>query len=112
MQGPAINTDEELFDEGKSEEVIEEIPKEHRNIHFTTPTRTVFDIYNSYKRDDLDPKPPFQRGYPWDFKKASRLVESVLLKVPIPPVYTAELEDETQIVIDGQQRLVPLFCCS
>jgi hypothetical protein len=32
-----------------------------------------------------------------------------LLNVPIPPVYTAELQDQREIVIDGQQRLVSFF---
>jgi hypothetical protein len=36
-------------------------------------------------------------------------VESVLLNVPIPPVYTAQLPDGKEIVIDGQQRLTSLF---
>ena len=44
-----MEIEEELFDEGKDEEqdIIEEIPKDRRNIHFNTPTRTVFDIYKS-----------------------------------------------------------------
>ena len=37
-------------------------------------------------------------------KTASRLLESVLLNVPVPPIYTSQEEDMTEIVIDGQQR--------
>jgi hypothetical protein len=59
MQDTQAITDEDLFDEHRieEEEVTEEIPKERRNIHFKTPTRTVIDIYSSFKRHDLDPKP-------------------------------------------------------
>jgi hypothetical protein len=68
----------------------EEIPvdisqSKRKNIHFETPTRRVGDIYHSYNTNELDPRPPFQRGYVWDKKKASRLVESILLNVPVPP---------------------------
>jgi hypothetical protein len=47
----------------------------------------------------------FQRRQVWDPKKSSRLIESLLLNVPIPVCYFAELEDGTYSVIDGQQRL-------
>jgi hypothetical protein len=47
----------------------------------------------------------YQRDYVWDDAKASRLVESLLLNVPIPVCYFAENEDGTLEAIDGQQRL-------
>ena len=80
------STDEMLFDEKKSDEDVSvDIPKERRKIYFETPTRRVKEIYHTYKTNDLDPRPDFQRGYVWDQRKASRLIESVLLNVPIPP---------------------------
>jgi hypothetical protein len=47
---------------------------------------------------------PYQREYVWDDVKASRLIESLLLNVPIPVCYFAENEDGTWEVIDGLQR--------
>ena len=47
----------------------------------------------------------YQRKYVWDEGKASRLIESLLLNVPIPVVYLAETEDGVLEVVDGQQRL-------
>lgn len=47
----------------------------------------------------------YQRKYVWDAGKASRLIESLLLNVPIPVCYFAELEDGSYEVIDGLQRL-------
>lgn len=47
---------------------------------------------------------PYQRQYVWDDAKASRLIESLLLNVPIPVCYFAENEDGTWDVIDGLQR--------
>jgi len=47
----------------------------------------------------------FQRKYVWDNAKASRLIESLLLNVPIPVCYFAEDQQGTYEVVDGHQRL-------
>lgn len=47
----------------------------------------------------------YQREYVWDDGKASRLIESLLLNVPVPVCYFAENEDGTYEVIDGLQRI-------
>ncbi|WP_169775344.1 DUF262 domain-containing protein [Streptomonospora alba] len=57
------------------------------------------------KRKILLMEVPYQREYVWDDAKASRLVESLLLNVPIPVCYFAENEDGTWEVIDGLQRV-------
>ena len=50
--------------------------------------------------------PQFQRGYVWNIVKASRLIESLLLGLPVPEVFfSRELETNKLLVIDGQQRL-------
>ena len=57
---------------------------------------------------DIDLHPAFQRGYVWDRSKATRLIESVLLRIPLPVIYLAEECDGRCSVIDGQQRLTSL----
>ena len=60
----------------------------------------------------LSDRPKFQRQYVWSDKLASKLVESVLLNVPIPPCYLSENDDCELDVIDGQQRIFfPLPLC-
>jgi uncharacterized protein with ParB-like and HNH nuclease domain len=54
-------------------------------------------------------QPEFQRYSVWDNAKASRLVESVLLEVPLPTIYLVEENDHKESVIDGQQRLTSFF---
>ncbi|MEZ6189122.1 MAG: DUF262 domain-containing protein [Planctomycetota bacterium] len=49
--------------------------------------------------------PEIQREYVWDNKRASRLVESLLLNIPIPVLYFAETEDAKFEIIDGHQRV-------
>ncbi len=50
----------------------------------------------------------YQRKYVWDQAKASRLIESLLLNVPIPVCYFAEDDDGSYEVIDGLQRLTTI----
>ena len=50
--------------------------------------------------------PPFQRRYVWDIKKASKLIESFLLGLPVPGVFLfKERESAHFLIIDGQQRI-------
>jgi Protein of unknown function DUF262 len=57
----------------------------------------------------LSERPNFQRRYVWTDVLASRLVESILLNVPIPPCYLSQNEDFELDVIDGQQRLFSIY---
>ena len=65
----------------------------------------VSDLVNQVETDRLHLRPVYQRKYVWDNKKASKLVESLLINVPIPVCYLVEESDGTRSVIDGQQRL-------
>lgn len=54
--------------------------------------------------------PPFQRDYVWNQAEASRLVESLLLGLPVPGIFLAKEGDSNKLsVIDGQQRLKSLL---
>jgi len=66
-------------------------------------------LHDRYKRGKLILQPDFQRQFVWDRKKSSRLIESILLSVPLPIIYLSEQPDGKEYVIDGQQRLTSLF---
>ncbi len=59
-------------------------------------------------RGQVNLQPEFQRFFVWSKPKASRLIESMLLSIPIPVVYTSESQDGIQEVVDGQQRLTAI----
>lgn len=86
-----------------------DIPKDKRRVYSDKSDRSVFELYRRYKRNDLILDPEFQRGYVWDDKKASSLIESVVLEIPIPVIYLAEEADGKFTLIDGQQRLRSFF---
>lgn len=52
--------------------------------------------------------PEIQREYVWDNGRASRLVESILLNIPIPVVYFSETEEVQYLIIDGHQRILSI----
>lgn len=57
--------------------------------------------------------PNFQRNYVWSMKKASGLIESIIIGLPIPQVFifekTRKNGEDQYLVIDGQQRLLSIF---
>ena len=65
-------------------------------------------LVEQIKDMDIILQPSFQRGYVWSNPTASKLVESILLNVPIPPCYLSQNDDFELDVIDGQQRLMSI----
>lgn len=66
-------------------------------------------LKNKYERGKLDLSPDYQRNYVMKKTVASRLIESILLNIPIPVIYLAEEEDGSWVVIDGKQRLTSII---
>lgn len=53
--------------------------------------------------------PGFQRNYVWDIKRASKLIESIIIGLPIPQIFLYEEAKNSFLVIDGQQRLMSIY---
>lgn len=62
-------------------------------------------LIEQIKNREIILKPSFQRGYVWSNRMASKLIESIILNVPIPPCFLAQNEEFELDVVDGQQRL-------
>lgn len=67
-------------------------------------------LHKMFQNKKLVLQDEFQRYYVWgDRKKPSKLIESVLLRIPIPIIYFSVEKDGKWYVIDGQQRLTAFF---
>ncbi|HFX6303676.1 DUF262 domain-containing protein [Acinetobacter nosocomialis] len=66
---------------------------------------SVSEIITRYKEKELILDPNFQRMFRWSIGQKSRLIESILLGIPLPPVFVAIDKNGCEIVIDGVQRL-------
>ena len=66
------------------------------------------ELIDRYKNNELL-KPELQRNYVWDKTEASRFIDSILLKLPVPSIFLAKEKDETLLIIDGYQRLMTVY---
>jgi len=67
--------------------------------------RTVHDVVRRIGQGVYVLDPDFQREFLWDAERQSRLIESVLMRIPLPVFYLAEDTDGKLVVVDGLQRL-------
>lgn len=105
-----MNKPDEQWDETVEEEFISvDVPPQYRNLVVDQRQLSIRDIWSRYLSGQLILEPGFQRHYVWDKQRASRFVESLLLGLPIPPIFVAENPDGTWDIIDGHQRLESLF---
>ena len=54
--------------------------------------------------------PKYQRKYRWTKAQVTSLVESLICGLPIPPIYTCRNNLNQLEILDGQQRIMSLFC--
>jgi uncharacterized protein with ParB-like and HNH nuclease domain len=53
--------------------------------------------------------PIFQRNFTWDIKRASKLIESLILGLPVPQTFLYEESKNRFLILDGQQRLMSIY---
>ncbi len=63
------------------------------------------EITNLYAGGELIIQPEYQRLFRWSQEQRSRIIESILLELPIPPIFVIENENGVIELIDGLQRL-------
>lgn len=105
----------EIYPEYEPELEIEEEESDNlpdsRPVYSQPNDWTVSTLRAKYERGSINLQPDFQREYIWGSKPElrSRLIESLLLQIPIPPLYFIRLETGESEVVDGQQRLTTLI---
>lgn len=58
--------------------------------------------------DDIELSPDFQRNFIWDETRQSRLIESILLGLPLPSIYLSQYKDGRLTIVDGLQRIITI----
>ncbi|MET8089480.1 DUF262 domain-containing protein [Micromonospora sp. NPDC005220] len=86
--------------------------EQRRTVDFDTYDVTVDELLRRVTRHRIDVAPIYQRQFRWDRQRQSRLVESVLLGIPVPPLFMATnnaagMQNQWEVV-DGLQRLLTL----
>ncbi|MGY0527366.1 DUF262 domain-containing protein [Escherichia coli] len=67
--------------------------------------RTIAEVIKRIENNRYKLDPDFQRDFIWSEEKQSKLIESCLMRIPLPVFYVAEDKDGKIIVVDGLQRL-------
>ncbi|MCR5766306.1 MAG: DUF262 domain-containing protein [Treponema sp.] len=83
----------------------DEILEKKKEIIVDSYPMSIGEVSNVYRDGELDVHPEFQRFFRWEDSQKTRLIESILLGIPIPPIFVAQKTDGKWDVIDGQQRL-------
>lgn len=68
-------------------------------------TRTVSSVLDRVEKGRYVLDPEFQRDFVWPEDKQSKLIESCVMRIPLPVVYVAEAHDGRIIIVDGLQRI-------
>jgi hypothetical protein len=63
------------------------------------------EIMSMYERDEIIINPAFQRYFRWESEQKTRFIESILLGIPVPPIFVAEDGDGRWELVDGLQRI-------
>jgi hypothetical protein len=86
------------------EEITEKLDDQRHDIKSKRLSMSMEEVNNWVKRKRLILTPLYQRSFLWDDEKQSKLIESILLGFPLPPIFLYRVEDGYE-VIDGVQRL-------
>jgi hypothetical protein len=83
----------------------DQIAARSREIHTDGYGMSIGEVISMYKDGEMDIHPEFQRIFRWEMRQKSRLIESILLGIPVPPIFVSQRDDGVWDVIDGVQRL-------
>ena len=81
------------------------IDKQSQNVKTKSLDISFNELLDMYNSRELIISPEYQRMFRWSEEKQSMLIESLILEMPLPPVFVIEIEDGIYELIDGLQRI-------
>ena len=96
--------EDEIVDSG--ERIVD--PFDPSKINVVREPMTIFQAMRKISINEIKLDPEFQRNLVWDATRQSRLIESILLKIPLPALYLDAVQPDQWAVVDGLQRLSTL----
>lgn len=85
--------------------LAEEIVNAQRLVKTDAYQMSIGEIVGMYESREIIIDPEFQRYFRWDNSQKSKLIESILLGIPLPSIFVFEKEDGSWELIDGLQRI-------
>jgi len=89
--------------------LADEIKEKSQEIKTDSYSMSINELVSLYKDGEITIRPEFQRHFRWSLEQKSRFIESVLLGIPIPPIFVGQEDNGKWEVIDGLQRISTLL---
>lgn len=86
-----------------------ELEQKSNQIYRDSYQMSIGELINIYRDEEMDIHPEFQRLFRWNNFQKTRLIESIMLNIPIPQIFVSQNEDGIWDIIDGVQRLSTIF---
>jgi hypothetical protein len=86
-------------------ELLKTIEEQKKRLVTTSLDLSFNELVDMIETKELNIQPDFQRLFQWSPATQSRFIESLLLEMPIPPIYVIESEENKYLLIDGLQRI-------
>ena len=119
MEQPQRNeiTDSTRYDDSNNVEVVEGLDEASGSwgdypiddLLIRQDNRTIYDVIRRIEMSNYIMDPDFQRDFIWREDKQSKLIESVIMRIPLPVFYMAEDNEGRMVVVDGLQRLTTFW---
>src|SRR4051794_12792401 len=91
------------------DELQDQVDRQRREIHTDAYSQSISEWISLYENNEIDIHPEFQRFFRWTLLQKTKLIESILLGIPIPPIFVSQRDDGVWDVVDGLQRLSTIY---
>jgi hypothetical protein len=90
---------------GAPSELINAVDNKITAVRTSNLDLSMNELADMYETDELLISPDFQRMFRWSLGAQSRFIESLILELPVPPIFLIERDDRVYELIDGLQRI-------
>ncbi len=89
--------------------IIEQVNNAKKEFITDGYSMSIGELISMYREGEIIINPDFQRAFRWTLSQQTRLIESILMGVPLPSIFVYQNEDRKWEVVDGVQRLSTIF---
>lgn len=105
QQGNELDVEEE----DASSEDKPQHPYDVAKLKMESKSPSIFQVLRKIEKKEIKLNPDFQRAFVWDLTRQSRLIESILIRIPLPAFYIDATNSTSWHVVDGLQRLTTIY---
>lgn len=93
----------------QQKKILSELEDARKAVKTDDYSMSIGELINLYRDGEIKLNPAFQRLFRWEDHQKTKLIESILIGIPIPEIFVAQQSDGTWHVVDGVQRLSTIY---